>query len=143
MLYLTIKALHILAIIVWTGGLLLAALLLASIRPVTGPFVLPDDRLLDALHRWDRRVTTPAMASAWVLGLALAILGHWFASVWLSAKLLIVLTLSALHGIQAATLRRLVANGTRHKPKATLRFAPMGILLSIAVVVTLVVLKPL
>lgn len=143
MLYLTIKALHVLAIITWTGGLLLAALLLVSMRPVAGPFILPENRLLAALQRWDQRVTTPAMASAWVLGLALATQGHWFASIWLSAKLLIVLALSALHGIQAATLRRLVANGTRRKPRAMLRFAPVGILLSVAVIVTLAVLKPL
>lgn len=142
MLYLTIKAFHVIAIVIWIGGMLLAALLLVSMRPVAGPFLLPDDRLLVALQRWDRRVTTPAMASVWVLGLALAMLGHWFVAAWLSAKLVLVLAISALHGIQAGTLRRLMANGTRRKPGAMLRFAPLGIMLSVGAIVVLVILKP-
>lgn len=72
MLYLTLTAVHVVAIIVWIGGMLLAAILLASMRPANGPFLLPEDRLLATLQRWDRRVTTPAMASAWALGLTLA-----------------------------------------------------------------------
>ena len=122
--YLTIKAFHVAAIIIWTGGMLLVALLLASMRPTAGPFLLPEHRLLAVLHRWNRRVTTPAMVSAWVLGLAMAMLGHWFAAMWLSAKLAVVLALSALHGVQAGTLRRLIGNGMCRKPSAVLRFAP-------------------
>lgn len=142
MLYLSIKALHVLAIVVWTGSLLSAALLLCSMRPVGGPFVLPEDRLLAVLQRWDRRITTPAMASAWGFGVVLGVQGHWFASVWLSAKLVLVLALSALHGVQAAALRRLVVSGARRKPDALLRFAPAGILLAVTLIVALVILKP-
>lgn len=143
MLYLTIKVFHVVAIIVWVGGMLLVALSLASMRPAAGPFLLPEHRLLTILHRWDRRVTTPAMAAAWALGLAMAVLGHWFAAVWLSVKLAVVLALSALHGIQAGALRRLIGNGARRKPSAALRFSPLGILLSIGAAVALVILKPL
>lgn len=49
MLYLTLTAVHVVAIIVWIGGMLLAAILLASMRPANGPFLLPEDRLLAAL----------------------------------------------------------------------------------------------
>jgi len=140
--YLTIKVLHVVAIIIWAGGMLLTALLLASMRPATGPFLLPEHRLLAAVHRWNQRVTTPAMISAWGLGLAMAVLGHWFAAAWFSAKLTVVLALTALHGIQAGMLRQLIGNGTRRKPSAALRFALLGILLSIGAVVALVVLKP-
>lgn len=142
MLYLTIKVLHVVAIIVWIGGMLLVALLLASIRPAVGPFLLPEHRLLAILHRWDRWVTAPAMVSAWVLGLAMAELGHWFVAAWFFAKLIIVLALTGLHGIQARILRRLVGIGARRKPIVALRFAPLGILLCVGIVVALVVLKP-
>lgn len=142
MLYLIVKALHVVAIVAWTGGMLLMALLLASLQLTHGPFVFPQ-ALLVTLRRWDRRITTPAMVLVWVLGLALSLRGHWFGAAWLTAKLLLVLALSALHGIQVGTLRRyLIADGTRIAPSAMLRFAPVGILLCITAIVVLVILKP-
>lgn len=142
MLYLAIMALHVMAVVVWIGGMLAVSLLLAAVRPSSGPFLLPENRVLTAVWYWDRRVTTPAMALAWGLGLLMAMLGHWFAAVWLSAKLAVILALSALHGIQAGALRRLVGDGTRRKPSVAWRFAAPGVLLSMAAAVALVVLKP-
>lgn len=142
MLYLAIKTFHIVAIIVWIGGMLAVSLLLASMQPSSGPFLFPENRLLMIAHRWDRRVTTPAMLSAWALGLSMSMLGHWFAAAWLSTKLVVVLALSALHGIQFGTLRRLATGGSRRKPGGALRFAASGIVISVAVIVALVLYKP-
>jgi len=141
-LYLTIKALHVVAIIVWIGGMLAVSLLLTSMQPASGPFLLPENRLLAAAYHWDRRVTTSAMVLAWALGLIMSMLGHWFAAAWFSTKLVVVLGLSALHGIQAGTLRRLVTNGLRRKPSGALRFTTIGIIISITAVIALVILKP-
>lgn len=142
MLYLTIKALHVTAVIIWIGGMLAVSLLLTSLRSATGPFLNPESRLLATARQWDQRVTTPAMVSAWALGLSMAILGHWFAAAWLSTKLVVVLGLSALHGIQTAALRCLIAGDTCRKPSAALRFTPHAILLTLATVSALVILKP-
>lgn len=142
MLYLIIKAFHVVAVIIWIGGMLSVSLLLASMRPAAGPFLLPESRLLAAVQNWDRRVTTPAMVSAWAAGLIVAMQGHWFAAAWLSAKFAVVLALSALHGIQSGALRRLVVDATCRKPSALLRFATHGTLLAMATVVALVILKP-
>ncbi len=87
--------------------------------------------------RWDQVVTTPAMLLVWGFGIALAISGHWFAEIWLWAKLIFVIVLSGIHGVQSGRLRRL-AGGTAARP---LRTAPI-ILGSILVIAILAVVKP-
>lgn len=139
--YLLIKAGHIVAVFVWTGGMLAMAALLAALRPVEGCFLLPEARLLEAARRWQRRALTPAMLAAWGLGLTLAGSGHWFAAGWLHAKFALVLGLSALHGLLAASLRRVTVKDVR-KPSAALRLAPAGLLGAVTAIIALVVLKP-
>lgn len=141
MSYLLFKAGHILAVLVWLSGMLSVAILLAALRTTDGPFLLPEERLLQAVRNWQRRVTAPAMVAVWLLGLTLAGHGHWFAAGWLSAKFGLVLVLSVLHGLLALALRRVAVREVR-KPGASLRFAPSGLLLTAAAIVTLVVLKP-
>jgi len=53
-----------------------------------------------------------AILLVWALGLTLALQGHWFRSVWLPAKLVIVLALSAWHGVQSGVLRRLAGGAS-------------------------------
>jgi uncharacterized membrane protein len=135
MIYLWLKALHVAAVLVWTGGLLAAAL--ASAR---APKSVTDTSLIEVIQRFDTRVTSPAMFVVWGAGLALAMLGQWFPSPWLITKLGIVVILSALHGILAATLRRL-SQGDASTP-AWLRHAPAVILASLLAIAILVVVKP-
>jgi protoporphyrinogen IX oxidase len=136
MIYLWLKALHVTAVLIWTGGLLAAALAIArASRPGA------DASLLDAIQRFDTRVTAPAMFVVWGAGLALAMLRQWFPSPWLIAKLAIVVALSALHGVLAATLRRL-SHGNASRPPARLRHAPIAIVASLAAIAILVVVKP-
>lgn len=139
-LYPWLKALHVAAAVTFVGGLLMESVVLAATdrsgaQPGLGPF-------LQAARAWDHRVTGPALLLVWALGLTLALQGHWFRSVWLPAKLVVVLALSALHGVQSGALRRL-AGGLAPTPRRERRLAGPAILLALLVVVTLAVLKPM
>lgn len=135
MIYLLLKAGHIVALMAWIGGMLAQVLLLRTMPP--GP---PQRQVLGAAARWDRRLVAPAMLLAWACGLALASIGHWFPSPWLIVKLILVVALSALHGVVSGSLRRM-AGGTPAS-SAPSRHAGAVILAGVTVIVLLVVLKP-
>ena len=103
-LYTWLKALHVAAAIIFTAGVLNSAVFLAAPRPDHAGTAL-------ALHRWEQKVTTPAMLLVWALGLTLGLMGGWFHDGWLLAKLALVVALSAVHGVQSARLRRLAGGG--------------------------------
>ncbi|MFC4726679.1 CopD family protein [Coralloluteibacterium thermophilus] len=140
MLYLWLKSLHIGAVIVWIGGMLAATLAL-SVAARHGAGQASADWLRDVL-RWDRIATSPAMLLAWALGLALATQGGWFPSGWLLAKLVLVLALSALHGVVSGRLRRLVHAGDDGPASAVARHAPPTVVGLALAVVILVAIKP-
>ena len=113
-LYPWLKALHVAAALTFVGGVLSVAVLMRT---------LPSDTPLAAsiarqVRRWDQAVTTPAMMLVWGLGLTLATSGQWFTAGWLQAKLVFVVILSGLHGIQSGRLRR-IAVGTQSGPVPT------------------------
>ena len=109
MTYLWLKAFHVAAVLAFVGGMLAEAVLLgASIQ--AGMNSAQRSPAIAALWRWDCTVTTPAMLLTWALGLGLALRGGWFSSVWLPLKLILVVALSGLHGVQSGTLRRMVGD---------------------------------
>jgi putative membrane protein len=97
---------------------------------------------LGMMRWWDDTVTSPAMVLVWVLGLTLALEGGWFGAPWLTIKLMLVLALSALHGVQSGFLRRLAKSDPR-SPPTSLHHAPILILAGAAAIIILVVVKPL
>ncbi len=130
MLYALLKAGHIIAVVIWFGGMMAAALMLWRSRAGAAP-----------LRTWDGLVTTPAMVASWVLGLSMATWGGWFASGWLIVKLIFVLALSGIHGLLSGQLRRVAADsGAVSKPDARLMLAAMIAIL--CAIVLLVVVKP-
>ncbi|GGB44381.1 membrane protein [Tistrella bauzanensis] len=105
MLYAVVKAAHLLAVFALIAGMLANALVLRmattmSLRRQAAP-------MLATMTAWDSRVTGPALGLTWLFGLSLAVMGGWFPDAWLMVKLVAVLGLSALHGMQAGSLRRL------------------------------------
>lgn len=132
-LYPWLKALHVAAALAFVGGTLAVSLFLAAV-PEGDPGAASMAR---GIRGWDQAVTTPAMLLVWALGLTLAMTGHWFAEGWLQAKLVFVLVLSGLHGVQSGRLRRL-AGGAVIPP---LRTAPFAIGCAI-VIALLAVAKP-
>jgi putative membrane protein len=102
MLLAYIKAFHIISIIAWMAGLLyLPRLFVYHATSKVGSeqsetFKVMERRLL-------RYITTPAMIASWVFGLALVLFGviNWAHDGWFHAKLILVLALSAFHGLLA------------------------------------------
>lgn len=139
MLYLLIKSFHLAAVLTWVGGMLGLAVALAAQRVHGAP--ASGQPLLAAIYRWDRRITTPALALVWLLGLMLLVMGGWHTAPWLWAKFTVVFVLSGLHGNQSASLRRLLA-GQVAQPPASVRWVPGLTLAAIIAVALLVILKP-
>ena len=130
-----LKALHVAAVLVFAGGLLAQSLAVAA---ASQGGVSPG--LLARLRLWDLRVTVPALLAVWALGIAAALGSGWFGAGWLSAKLLPVVALTGLHGVQAGALRR-VALGAG-EPHRSLAWAPVAVVLSFAAIALLAVAKP-
>ena len=137
--FLWLKALHIIAVVTFVGGVLLDSVVLAG----TARFAAPGDlgsSIIAAVRRWDQRVTTPLLILVWALGITLAVDGGWFPSLWLQIKLILVLLLSALHGILSGTLWK-VSRG--HQASAAKGFSyAFAALVVVASVVVLVTTKP-
>ncbi len=98
MLYLVLKALHLIAVIAWMAGMLyLPRLFVYHCEAEKGSrqsetFKVMERRLL-------RAIINPAMIAVWVLGLTLAWISDYWLQGWFLAKLALVTLLSAVHGL--------------------------------------------
>ena len=140
MLYLWLKALHVVAIIAWMAGLLYLPRLFVyhcaaeagSVQSET--FKVMERRLLKA-------IMNPAMIAAWVLGLALVWQGGWLTSGWMHAKLALVLALSAVHGMLAKQVKIFAADRNARPARYFRILNEVPTLLMIGIVI-LVIVKP-
>jgi protoporphyrinogen IX oxidase len=135
-----VKALHIIAVIAWMAGMLYLPRLFVyhclaepgSVQSET--FKIMERRLLKA-------IINPAMIATWVLGIWLAWYGDWYRSGWLQTKVVLVLAMSALHGL----LVRWVRDFSQDRNQRTQRFYriinEVPTILLIAIVI-LAVVKP-
>ena len=126
MLYDLLKSAHIVAVIVWFGGTMAAVLALSYATP----------QIIGKFARFDRIVTTPALAVVWLAGITMAVWYNWFNSGWLSTKLPFVLALSAFHGVVSGRLRR-ARLGSLPDPVIILP----AMILGLAIIVSLAVTK--
>jgi putative membrane protein len=128
-----LKAAHVACALLFVGGIVAGGLLLAA-----GPAMADQGAAFaTVLRRWDRVVTTPAMLGAWAFGIGLASAGGWFTSGWLQAKLVLVVLLSAIHGLQSGQIRRLAVE-TNVKPL----WAAALVVPSVIAIAVLAVIKP-
>jgi len=115
-MYLWLKALHIIAVIAWMAGILYLPRLFvyhAAAKPgseQSETFKVMEQRLMNI-------IMTPAMIAVWVLGVALMLQGGYLAAGWLHAKLLLVLVMSALHGLLGRWARDFRHDRNRHTAK--------------------------
>lgn len=130
-----IKVAHVAAVITFIAGVLLAAVAIRAVaQNKTG-----GSTLLTMVRRWDAQATTPAMLAVWGLGLALTMMGHWLPSGWLIAKLVLVVLLSGIHGMNSGRLRRLAA-GVEAVPLGP---SPIVVIAVAVLIVFLVIIKPM
>jgi putative membrane protein len=141
MLYLWIKALHIVAVIAWMAGLFyLPRLFVYHTQQAVGSdgdalFKLMERRLMKAIMR-------PAGLVALIAGIgAVQAAGFSWAAPWLSLKLLGVLGLVAYHGMLEAYLAKF-ARGERGKSERFFRFINEVPTLLLIWIVIFVVVKP-
>jgi uncharacterized membrane protein len=135
--YTWLKAAHVFAVFVFVGGMILNGFLLLTLQPGS----VETSRIAAAAKRWNGPVTGIALTFVWILGLTLAYLGSWFADGWLSAKMLLVLILSALHGMQSGAFRRLQTTPDRPIAGYLRQSAPLTIIF-LAIIAILVIVKP-
>src|SRR6218665_1350396 len=135
MLYFVIKALHILSDFLLIAGMLINAFVISM---VPAPIRVG---VITALRKYDRTITTAALAGAWIFGLWLIFGYVGFKDGWLHAKLLLVVLLSALHGMQQGWMRRMQAD-PKLDPPAFVRAGLPIILACLVLIVALAVIKP-
>src|SRR5512143_3075083 len=98
MMYLWLKAFHIIAAIAWMAGMLyLPRLFVYHCEAEPGSkqsetFKTMERRLL-------RYIMTPAMIVTWLLGIALVLQTGAFNATWFHVKFVLVLAMSGLHGM--------------------------------------------
>ncbi|WP_201509419.1 CopD family protein [Psychrobacter alimentarius] len=128
MIYSILKAVHIIAMVIWIAGMSTICLY----------FSKPNIEFLKTLKSYDRMVTTPAMLLVWIFGILLAVQGGWFGSGWLWAKLFLVLIMSCLHGMLTGRLRRhSIDLDVKVEPKAqTLLLIGLILFVGIVILVT-------
>ena len=132
-----LKGLHVASALLFVGGLVAETAFMAS-PGGRGAYPGPAPRGV-GFRAWDQRLTTPAMLLVWGLGLTLALSQGWFSSHWLQVKLVFVLALSALHGVQSGALRRLAGGGGRVRKQTV---PTLVIVISVVSIAVLAVVKP-
>jgi putative membrane protein len=140
MLYLWLKALHIMSVIAWMAALFyLPRLFVYHAETGTGTqqsetFKIMERRLLKA-------IMTPAMIASWVFGLWVAYEGGFLRDGWFHAKLALVLVMSGYHGYLARCVRTFAAdrNTQSHRHYRIVNEVPTVLMV---VIVILVVIKP-
>jgi putative membrane protein len=140
MLYLWLKAFHVIAVIAWMAGMLYLPRLFVyhceapkgSIQSDT--FKIMERRLLKA-------IINPSMIVVWVLGLILVWQGGWITSGWLHAKVALVLVMSGVHGMLVRYVKDFAADRNVRPARFYRMINEVPTVLMIGIVI-LVILKP-
>jgi protoporphyrinogen IX oxidase len=140
MLYLWLKAGHVIFVVFWMAGLFMLPRFFVYHQE------LPEDSPENAI--WAEResrllkiILRPSLILVWVFGLALAYSGGWFTQGWLHAKLAVVVLLSAYH-MWLANYARHLAQGRRKLTGKQLRMLNEVPGIAAAIIIVLVVVKP-
>jgi putative membrane protein len=97
-LYVWLKAIHVIAVIAWMAGMLyLPRLFVYHCEAEPGSRQSETFKVME--HRLLTIIINPAMVTVWALGLWLAYDSGAWRSGWFHAKFILVLAMSALHGV--------------------------------------------
>ena len=140
MIYLWLKAGHIIFVIFWMAGLFMLPRYFVYHQEAE-PGSREAARWVERERKLLKIILLPSIIAVWVFGIALATsIGAWSQG-WLQAKLLFVLLLSGYHGWLSAYARKL-ARGERPLDGKRLRLLNEVPGIAVAIIVVLVVVKP-
>jgi uncharacterized membrane protein len=124
MLYLFLKVVHVVAVIIWIGAMVLLTTLLGTAR------------LSTAHMKQATRIVEAGIGLVWLAGIALVLLGGWYTSTWWQLKVVLVIIVSAIHTITISRWRRLGSDAPLGN-----KAIPLALMLLTVAIVLLVVLK--
>ncbi len=140
MLYLWLKAFHIIAVITWFAALFYLPRLF--VYHAMAEDSISRERFKVMERKLYRGIMTPSSVVAVVLGIAmLAVNPAWLSMGWMHAKLLLVVLLLGYHHACGRLLKRFAADDNRHSHKWYRWFNEAPVLVLVGIVL-LVVLKP-
>ncbi|VAW00546.1 Protoporphyrinogen IX oxidase, novel form, HemJ [hydrothermal vent metagenome] len=140
MLYLWLKAAHVIFVIFWMAGLfMLPRFFIYHQECAVGSE--EDSKWIEREAKLRNIILNPSLIIVWVLGLALAYNIGAFNQAWFHAKLLAVLLLSGYHGWMLGYVKKL-AQGNRSMSDKKLRLVNEVPGIAAAVIVILVLVRP-
>ncbi len=140
MMYLWLKAAHLIFVVFWMAGLFMLPRFFVYHQEAA--LDSPENTLwIDRERRLIKIILNPAMIIVWVLGLGLAGMIGAFSEIWFLVKLLAVFGHTAYHGWMISYARKL-AGGERSASGKTLRLVNEVPGVAAAVIIVLVIVKP-
>lgn len=140
MVYLWIKALHIVSVVCWFAGLFYLPRLF--VYHAQSEDTISRERFAVMERKLYRGIMGPAMIATFIFGIWLIVLSPgWMSQGWLHAKLALVVLLTGYHHVCGAQMKRF-ARGENTRSHVFFRwFNEIPVLILLAVVI-LVVVKP-
>jgi protoporphyrinogen IX oxidase len=140
MLYLWLKALHVIAVIAWMASLLyLPRLMVYHCEAEAG------SKQSETFKRMERRllrfIANPAMIATWLFGFVLVMEGELYRAGWMQGKFVLVVALSAVHGLNARWVKDFAADRNRRPARFYRLMNEVPALLMVGIVI-LVIVKP-
>lgn len=140
MLYLWIKALHIIALVCWFAGLFYLPRLF--VYHAQSEDTVSRERFILMERKLYRGIMLPSMLATLVFGIVLLVLNPgWLSQGWMHTKLALVFLLVGYHHICGAMLKRFARGENKHSHVFYRWFNEAPVLILIAIVI-LVVIKP-
>ncbi|MBH3438295.1 protoporphyrinogen oxidase HemJ [Pseudomonas luteola] len=140
MLYLWIKALHIIALVCWFAGLFYLPRLF--VYHAQSEDTVSRERFILMERKLYRGIMLPSMLATLVFGIVLLVLNPgWLSQGWMHTKLALVFLLVGYHHMCGAMLKRFARGENKHTHVFYRWFNEAPVLILIAIVI-LVVIKP-
>jgi putative membrane protein len=140
LMYLYLKALHIIAVISWMAGLLyLPRLFVYHVAASVGSAQSETFKVME--RRLLKFIMMPALAVTWLVGIVLVLQGGWLAATWLHIKLALVLAMTIMDGYLRLWAADFAYDRNRHTEKFFRIVNEIPTVLMIAIVL-LVTVKP-
>ena len=135
-----IKAFHLIAAMAWMAGMLyLPRLFVYHCAAEPGSVQSETFKVMERRLLW--AIINPAMIATWVLGLWLVWASEAWRAGWFQAKFVLVLLLSAVHGLLARWVRAFAADRNPHAGKFYRVVNELPTVLMIGIVI-LAIVKP-